>query len=119
MEKQIKIGVDSAQNSIKSFIDTWKRLENGENVEVEQRLCFENFETLFKTLTPERWRLLKKLRVNGPMDIHSLAQILDGSYSDTNANVNVLERIGLIDRMQDGKIAVPWDIVETHLRLAA
>ena len=28
MEKQIKIGVDSTQNTLRVFIDTWKRLEN-------------------------------------------------------------------------------------------
>ena len=119
MEKQIKIGVDSAQNTLRAFIDTWKRLENGEKVEVEQRLYFENFETLFKTLTPERWHLLKKLRANGPMKIDRLVQTLDSSHSKTKANVKVLERVGLIDRMQDGKLSVPWDIVETHLKLAA
>jgi len=50
MEKQIKIGVDSVEHTLKSFIDTWKRIENGEKVKAEQRLYFENFETLFKTL---------------------------------------------------------------------
>ncbi len=119
MEKQIKIGMDEAQNKLKTFINTWKRLENGEKVEVEQRLYFENFEMLFKTLTPQRWHLLKTLRTNGPMDTHALAQISDSSYADTDANVEVLERIGLIDRMPDGDIAAPWDILETHLKLAA
>ena len=119
MEKQIEIGVDSAEHTIKSFIDTWKRIENGEKVKVEQRLYFENFETLFKTLTPERWFLLKKLHSNGPMDIHTLTQTLDGNYTRIHASVKLLEHIGLIDRTPDGKISVAWDIVETRLRLAA
>ena len=119
MEKQIKIGVDSAEHTLKSFIDTWKRIENGEKVKAEQRLYFENFETLFKTLTPERWFLLKKLRANGPMNIHTLARTLDGNYAKIDTNVKLLEHIGLINRTQDDKISVPWDIVETRLRLAA
>lgn len=119
MKKQIKIGVDSAPNTLKTFIDTWKRLEKGEKVKAEQRLYFENFETLFKTLTPERWRLLKKLRANGPMKIDRLVQTLNSSYAETKTNVEVLVRVGLVDRMDDDKLTVPWDIVETHLKLAA
>ena len=119
MEKQIKIGTDNPEHTIKSFIDTWKCIENGEKIEAEQRLYFENFETLFKTLTPERWFLLKKLRAGGPMDINTFTQTFDGNYTRIHANVELLEHIGLIDRTPGGKISVAWDIVETRLRLAA
>ncbi|MFH1933587.1 MAG: hypothetical protein ABIN18_18625 [Pseudomonadota bacterium] len=57
MNKQIQIGVGNAKNIATGFINAWKRVERGEKVEVEQRLDFENLETLLKTLTSGRWVL--------------------------------------------------------------
>ena len=54
MKKQIQIDVGNAKNTATGFINAWKRVERGEKVEVEQRLDFENLETLLKTLTSGR-----------------------------------------------------------------
>lgn len=96
-----------------------ERSHGGERVEAEQRLDFESLETLLKTLTSARWRLLKTLRTNGPVSIRTLANSLERDYKNVHTDVRRLERIGLIGRTQDGKVLVPWDIVEARLRLAA
>ena len=119
MKKQIKIGVGDATTTVKGFIDAWRRAERGEKVKGEQRLYFENLETLLKTLTSGRWVLLKKLRQTGPMSIRALANELKRDYKNVHVDVRRLEHIGLIGRTQDDKIEVPWDIVEARLRLAA
>jgi predicted transcriptional regulator len=119
MKKQIKIGVGDAVSTAKGFIEAWRRAEGREKLEVEQRLYFENLETLLKTLTAGRWVLLKKLRTNGPMSVRALAKELGRDYKNVHTDVRRLELIGLIDRSKDSKIEVPWDIVETQLRLAA
>ena len=119
MKKQIQIGVDDAASTAKGFIDAWKRAERGMKVEAEQRLDFENLETLLKTLTSGRWVLLKTLRMNGPMSVRALANELGRDYKNVYTDVRRLERIGLIGRTKDEKIEVPWDSVEARLRLAA
>ena len=119
MEKQIKISVGDATTTAKGFIDAWKRAELGEKVEAEQRLNFENLNTLLKILTSGRWALLKNLRQNGPMSVRALSNKLDRDYKNVHTDVRRLEQIGLIRRTKDSRIEVPWDIVEARLRLAA
>jgi len=119
MAKEIRIGVGDPVSTAKGFIDAWKRVERGEKVKTEERLNFENLETLLRTLTPGRWVLLKKLRTNSPMSIRALAKTLRRDYKNVHTDVQRLEHIGLIARTQDDKVEVPWDIVETRLSLAA
>ena len=119
MKKQIQIGVGDSTKTAKGFIDAWKRAERGKKVEAEQRLFFENLETLLKTLTSGRWRLLKTLRTKGPMSVRALAGEQGRDYKNVHRDVHQLERIGLIGRTRDNKVEVPWDIVEARLRLAA
>ena len=119
MTKKIQIGVSDSKCTARDFIDAWKRAERGEKVETQQRLNFENIETLLKALTPGRWTLLKTLRANGSMSIRSLAKTLGRDYKNVHKDVRQMESIDLIGRTQDNKIEVPWDIIEARLRLAA
>ena len=119
MKKEIQIGVSDSVTTAKGFIDVWKRAERGEKVQAEERLYFENLETLLKTLTSGRWVLLKTLRTDGPMSVRALANELRRDYKNVHTDVRRLEGIGLIDRTKDDKIEVTWDILEARLRLAA
>ena len=119
MKKQIQIGVGDATMTAKGFVDAWKRAESGQKIEVRQRLCFENLEILLKTLTSQRWVLLRTLRTGGPMSVRALANKLRRDYKNVHTDVRRLEQVGLIGRTKDDKIEVPWDIVEARLRLAA
>ncbi len=119
MKKEIHIGVGDSVSTAKGFINAWQSAERGKKVKVEQRLDFENLDTLLKALTPRRWLLLKELRKNGPMSIRALTKELGRDYKNVHTDVRKLERIGLIGHTKDDKIEVPWDIVEAQLRLAA
>lgn len=117
MKRQNLMGIDDSTKTAKGFIDAWKRAERGEKMEVEQRLSFENLETLLKTLTSGRWKLLKILRTRGPMSVRALAGEQGRDYKNVHRDVRQLERIGLVGRIQDNKVEVPWDIVEARLKL--
>ena len=119
MNKQISVGVGDAAVTAGGFIEAWKQAEGRGKLEVNQRLYFENLETLLKTLTTGRWVLLRKLRTKGPMSVRALAKALDRDYKNVHTDVRRLETIGLIGRSKERKIEVPWDIVEAQLRLAA
>jgi predicted transcriptional regulator len=119
MKKQINIGISDANAAAGDFVQAWKRAEGGKHVEAECKISFENLETLLKTLTSARWMLLKTLRKSGPMSIRSLTKELGRDYKNVNTDVGILEHIGLIERTEDNKVEVPWDIVEAKLQLAA
>ncbi len=58
MTKQIEISIDDpVTTTAERFVEVWNRVESGEELEAERRIVFENPETLFKTLTLERWTL--------------------------------------------------------------
>ena len=88
-------------------------------MEAEERLFFENLETLLETLRSGRLKLLKTLRTKGAMSVRALAGEQGRDYKNVHRDVQQLERIGLIGRTRDNKVEVPWDIVEARLKLAA
>ena len=53
------------------------------------------------------------------MSIRALAKDLGRDYKNVYTDVRRLENIGLIERTQNDRIKVPWDIVEARLSLAA
>ena len=63
--------------------------------------------------------MLKKLHANGPMSIRALSNDLGRDYKNVHTDVRRLGNVGLIDHTEDGRIIVPWDIVEARLLLAA
>ena len=103
----------------KFFADIWRRAERGKKIEEAQRLYFKNFKMLLKTLTSGRRVLLKILRETDPLSIRTLTNEPGRDYKNVHTDVRRLEYIGLIGRTEDGKMEVPWDVVEARLMPAA
>ncbi len=84
-------------------------------------VAFESMDLLLKVLTPNRWRLLRALKVEGPTSIRQLSRKLDRDYRGVHADVSALLELGLIVRDDAGRIFVCWDriIAEMDLNQAA
>lgn len=82
------------------------------------RLSFESARSLFADLTPARLDLLGSLRRVGPCSVYALAKAAGRNYSNVHTDVSRLEELGLIERAEDGSIAVPFEAVEILLPLA-
>lgn len=82
------------------------------------RLSFESARSLFAELTPARLDLLDSLRRVGPCSVYALAKAAERNYSNVHTDVSRLEELGLIERAEDGSIAVPFEAVEILLPLA-
>jgi predicted transcriptional regulator len=74
---------------------------------------------LLKNLTPARWTLLEQLKREGPLSINELARRLERNYKNVHTDVSRLIELGLIERRDDQRVAVVWDIVTAEMRLAA
>ena len=59
------------------------------------------------------------IRKCGSVSIRAMANELSRDYKNVHTDVRILEHVGLIERTQDDKVEVPWDIVEARLQLAA
>jgi predicted transcriptional regulator len=119
MDKKLIIRVGDMRADAAEFTGVWRRAARGESVSPDYSLTFETMNGWIRVLTPRRWELLQTLRRGGGLSIYALAKQLERDYSNVHADVKALEEIGLISRAADGRIEVPWDEIEAHMRLAA
>jgi len=82
------------------------------------RLGFESARSLFAELTPARLDLLATLRAVGPCSVYALAKAAQRNYSNVHTDVSRLEDLGLVERSDDGSVAVPFESVEIRVPLA-
>jgi predicted transcriptional regulator len=118
MSRKLVIRVGDIDADAAAFIDAWHRAERGEDV-ADFSLTFESMGGLIEVLTTKRWELLQALRRLGPVSINALAKHLERDYKNVHGDVKTLEELGLIERTAAGRIEVPWDEIEAHMRLAA
>lgn len=81
-------------------------------------LSFESARMLFSELTPARLDLLNTLRGMGPTSVYALAKTAGRNYSNVHADIGRLVELGLVERMDDETVTVPFDAVEIRMVLA-
>lgn len=114
--KILYIQIAPLEDSLQQFAQVWK---TGKPVGEINRLTFESMGSFLKILTTKRWELLTKLRKEGGMSINQLAKLLKRNYKNVHTDVTNLMELGLIEKNKEGLVFVPWDEIETHLKLAA
>ena len=109
---QLRIG--DARDALDRFEAAWNRRTEGRKAGSLNVLSMEGLPMLLRTLTPARWQLLERLRGAGPLSIYELAKRLQRDYKNVHTDVTALVRIGLIERGEDGRFSVPWDVVRAE-----
>jgi predicted transcriptional regulator len=117
-KRRIEIGVGSLSGALDRFERTWDLARKGKARGTEVRLSFESL-PLLSNLTPARWVLLEQLKREGPLSINELARQLGRNYKNVHTDVSRLIELGLVDRRDDQRVAVSWDVVTAEMRLAA
>ncbi len=117
--KILFIRVGALEDDLEEFADVWRRAERGEAITPTYGLTFESLSGWLNTLTHNRWELLDYLRGSGPMSIRSLAKELNRDYKNVQDDVKALVELDLITETAHAIIEVPWDEIETHMKLAA
>ncbi|MCX7180332.1 MAG: transcriptional regulator [Proteobacteria bacterium] len=84
----------------------------------DYRLSFESARMLFAELTPARLDLLDTLRGIGPSSVYALAKKAGRNYSNIHADILRLLDLGLVERIDDETVAVPFNAVEIRMALA-
>lgn len=113
--REVKLHVSSTDDFFAGAAKAAARIDAGASGEEEAVIAFESMEVLLKTLTANRWRLLRTLRMEGPTSIRRLAQSLARDYRAVHADVAALINIGLIERAETGEIGVPWDRITAEM----
>jgi predicted transcriptional regulator len=114
---EVKLHVESLDRFAERTMEAARRLDRGERRQGPAHISFESMEALLKTLTPNRWRLLRALRGGGPSSIRALARRLERDYRGVHADATALIDAGLIERDTDGKVSVPWSRITAEMAL--
>ena len=117
MSRRLEIRVGPAGDALDRFEAAWNRVAEGRAMRSLEVLSFPDLPLLTKTLSPARWALLERLRAGGPLSIYELAKRLSRDYKNVHTDVTQLAAIGLVERRDDGRVAVPWDLLRAELRL--
>jgi predicted transcriptional regulator len=119
MKRKIEISVGTVPEALDRFEQAWRRGVAGKKGAAEVRLTFESLPVLLKNLTPARWTLIERLKRSGPLSISELARRLGRHYKNVHTDVTRLIEFGLVERRDDQRVIVTWDIVTAQMQLAA
>lgn len=54
----------------------------------------------------------------GPSSVYALAKTAERNYSNVHADISRLVELGLVERIDDETVTVPFDAVEIRMALA-
>lgn len=118
--RDLKIEIKSREESNKETARIFGQFDKGVFPEQPiERVYFHDFKTLLRYITPKRLTLLEFLHTSGAMSVNALAKLLKRSYANVHEDVKALESVGLIERDEHKLVCVPWNEIETTLKLAA
>jgi len=117
MSRKLEIRLGAAGDALDRFEAAWHRVAEGRAMRPLEVLSFPDLPVALRTLSPARWDLLQKLRSEGPLSIYELAKRLERDYKNVHTDVTQLAAIRLIERRDDGRVAVPWELLRAELRL--
>ena len=116
MSRKLEIRLGAAGDALDRFEAAWHRVQEGRAMRPLEILSFADLPLLIRTLSPARWALLKDLRGKGACTIYELAKRLQRDYKNVHTDVTQLAALGLIERQDDGRVAVAWDLLRAELR---
>jgi predicted transcriptional regulator len=114
LAKVMELRIGDARDALDRFEAAWNRRNEGRKLERLRVLSVEDLPLLLRTLTPARWALIDRLREAGSLSMYQLAKVLGRDYKNVHTDVTALVRIGLIEKEDDARVSVPWDIVRAE-----
>lgn len=115
MARRLELRVGRGGDALDRFEAGWNRLNEGRKLPELHVLTLEDLPRLLAALTAARWALLGRLRADGPLSIYELAKRLARDYKNVHTDVSRLIELGLVERGDDGRVGVPWDVVRAEL----
>jgi predicted transcriptional regulator len=110
---RIRKDTDAALREMgEQFVKAWTTGKSRGDV-----LEFESPAALFRVLTPKRWELVERLQFLGPTSVRGLARELERDVKRVHEDVGRLIERGIVQRDDEGKILVPYDVIHAEFDL--
>jgi predicted transcriptional regulator len=113
----LEVRVGPAGDALDRFEAAWNRRLEGRPIRTLHVLTLANLPLLAKNLSPARWTLLAELHRAGPLSIYELARRLQRNYKNVHTDVTQLAALGVIERANDNRVLVPWDVLRAEWTL--
>lgn len=98
------------------FVDAWR---SGKSSDPLATFVFSSPAQLFSVISPKRWDLIERLQATGPLGIRALARALERDVKRVHEDVTTLLEWGIVERGDDGKVFVPYDVIHADFDLRA
>lgn len=115
----IQIRSDAETALAESLARAEKAASTGEPSDPVATFTFSSPAQLFSVISPKRWELIEHLQKIGPSSIRALARSLERDVKRVHEDVVALVDWGIIDRTEEGKIEVPFDVIHADFDLRA
>ena len=100
----------------RDFVEAWK---TGAPAEPIATFTFSSPAQLFSVISPKRWELIEHLQKIGPSSVRGLARSLNRDINRVHDDVATLIAWAIIERTEEGKICVPYDVIHAGFDLCA
>ena len=113
---RVRVGQTAAQG-LKRAEAVMLALQAGEQPQPYFGVSFAEMGQMLAVFTPKRWELVAALRQAGPSSVRALAQRLRRDYKNVHGDVAALRQWMAVQRMDDGRVHVPWReiVLDMHL----
>jgi predicted transcriptional regulator len=84
-----------------------------------EHISFASLDLMHRVLTPNRWGVLKAMMGRGEIGVRELARALERDVKAVHTDVTALVEAGVIERMESGGVAFPYDAVRVDFVVKA
>jgi predicted transcriptional regulator len=108
---------ESVAGSLARARNAMEALQRGKTPQPHFGVGFAQVGQMLAVFTPKRWELIATLRESGPLTTADLARKLRRDYKNVHADVTALAEWLAVERMDDGRVNVPWSEIVVDLKL--
>lgn len=112
----VRVGEDWRQSAARAQA-AMKALDQGATPEPHFSVGFSDIGQMLAVFTAKRWELIAALRAAGPLTVAALARHLGRDYKNVHTDVVQLIEWMAVDRMEDGRVHVPWAEIVVDMKL--
>ena len=118
-EALIQIRADSEVALDEAFERAAGAMRSGNPADPIAVFTFSSPAQLFSVITPKRWELIEHLQKIGPSSIRGLARSVERDIKRVHDDVSALSDWGIIERAEDGKVWIPFEVIHANFDLRA
>jgi predicted transcriptional regulator len=115
--KRVRIEIKSEKEFIGDLMKIAEKIDRGEAEPTDEMvLSFENFETFYRSITPDRLNLINVIKQNEPIEIEDLAELVGMNTESLIEELRELEILGLVE-FDNSKVKVPYEEIVINLKM--